>query len=283
MPLLSPETLAGDWGQYFVDYEILIEEKTELQHLILIETKTFGKVLILDNVVQVTEKDNFIYHEALTHIPIMSHGDCQKVLIIGGGDGGMAKEVLKYPGIEVTQVEIDKSVVDFSKKFLTHICEDAYENPRLNLIIDDGFKYVGETEEKYDVIIVDSTDPKGPGEILFSKEFYTACEGCLNEKGILVTQNGLPFTHPEQLQDSIEHFKSLFKVGTCYTATIPTYLGGPMAFGFATNNAESIDVSTKTLEDRLGKQKIHTKYYSPAVHKAAFVLPEYINKLQQTS
>src|SRR6056297_2955366 len=122
------EAIADDWGQYFENYTLIFEEKTDDQHLILIDTHSYGRVLILDGYVQVTEKDNYIYHEMLTHVPIQSHGNCKKVLIIGGGDGGMAKEVLKYPHINVTMVEIDKTVIDFTKKYLGTICGDAFES-----------------------------------------------------------------------------------------------------------------------------------------------------------
>lgn len=275
------ETDQGDWGQFFTNYTVLLEQKTDEQDLVLIDTPTFGKVLLLDGVVQVTENDNFIYHEILTHVPILAHGNCKNVLVIGGGDAGIAKEVLKYQDTKCTLVEIDADVVQFSKQYLHHICEDTFENERLSLFIEDGCKFVKETNEKYDVIIIDSTDPIGPGKVLFTKEFYTDCKKSLAEGGILVTQNGLPFTQPWELKSSIGYFKDLFVIGTCYTASIPTYVGGPMAFGFATDNEEAYNTNLETLENRLVSSNITTNYYNPEVHKAAFALPNYIRDITE--
>ncbi len=273
------ETLYKDWGQFFTDYEILHEEKTDEQDLLLINTQSYGRVLLLDGVVQVTEKDNFVYHELLTHVPITAHGACKRVLVIGGGDGGMIKEVLKYPDVEVTMVEIDESVVKFSKQHLPKISDGAFDNERLNLVIADGCTLVTEKQNEYDVIIVDSTDPIGPGEVLFTKEFYADCKSALTEGGILATQNGVPFTQPEELQQSVAYFKELFAEGTCYLGSVPTYVGGPMAFGFATDNTEALTLSLNTVRERFNSHNIETKYYTPETHKAAFALPRYIEKL----
>lgn len=273
------ETDQGDWGQFFTNFTVLLEQKTDEQDLLLIDTPTYGKILLLDGVVQVTENDNFIYHEILTHLPILAHGNCTDVLVVGGGDAGIAKEVLKYPNTKCTLVEIDAGVVKFSKQYLQHICEDTFENDRLNLVIEDGCKFVKETNEKYDVIIIDSTDPIGPGKVLFTKEFYTDCKNSLSEGGILVTQNGLPFTQPWELKSSVGYFKDLFTIGTCYTASIPTYVGGPMAFGFATDNTEAHNIDLETLKTRFLSLNIKTKYYNPEVHKAAFALPNYIREI----
>jgi len=272
------ETLHSGWGQYFTDYEILFEEKTKEQHLLLIETSSHGRVLFLDGVVQLTEKDNFIYHEMLTHVPIFAHGDVRNVLIIGGGDGGIAKQALAHPHVQVTQVEIDEGVVTFSKKFLPEVSSGALDDPRMNLVIYDGAKFVKETSEKYDVIIIDSTDPIGPGEVLFTKEFYTDCSAILTESGILVTQNGAPFMQQEELQTSVQYFRDIFAIGTCYLTTVPTYVGGPMALGFATNNNEALHVSLETLRSRYEKAGLATEYYNPEAHIAAFALPEYIRR-----
>lgn len=273
------ETLHKDWGQFFKEYEIIHESKTEEQHLLLIETKSYGRVLILDDVVQVTEKDNFIYHELLTHIPIISHYDCRKVLVIGGGDGGMIKEIFKYPHIDITMVEIDAGVIEFSKQYLTSIHEGAFNNERVKIIIADGAKFVAGIKNEFDVIIVDSTDPIGPGQVLFTKEFYSDCKTALTHNGILVTQNGIPFTQPEELKHSVSYFKELFNLGTCYTGTIPTYVGGPMTFGFATDDDRTLEISEDTITKKLVELKIDTNYYNAEVHKAAFALPNYIKKL----
>jgi spermidine synthase len=276
---LLRESIAPDWGQYFEKYTLVFEEKSDDQHLILIDTESYGRVLILDGYVQVTEKDNFIYHEMLTHVPVLSHGNCKQVLIIGGGDGGMAKEVLKYPEIEVTMVEIDRAVIDFSKKYLPGICGNAFESDRLDLKIADGALFVQQTDQKFDVIIVDSTDPHGPGEVLFTREFYANCKKILSEGGILVTQNGIPFTQEDELRKSVTYFRELFNTGTCYLADIPSYIGGPMAFGFATDAVGLNNLDKNLLEDRFDSTNIKTLYYNPAVHAASFALPNYIKEI----
>lgn len=279
MKKILKERIAPDWGQYFENFTVIYEERNNEQHLILIETDSYGRVLILDGYVQVTEKDNYIYHEMLTHVPLIAHGKCNKVLIVGGGDGGMAKEVLRHPNVEVTMIEIDEAVVKFSKEYLPKICGNVFENKRLKLKISDGAKYVKETNEKFDVIIVDSTDPHGPGSVLFTKEFYTDCKNILKKDGVLVTQNGIPFSQKDELKNSIGYFKDLFKVGTCYIADIPSYIGGSMAFGFATDNRELLNTDINIIKERFNKLNIKTGYYNPEIHKASFAIPNYIKEL----
>ena len=195
------ETLYEGYGQRFRMDKLLHEVRTEHQHLVIFENPRMGRVMALDGVIQTTEADEFIYHEMLTHVPILAHGAAKRVLIIGGGDGGMLREVTKHLGVEhITMVEIDGTVVDMCKEFLPNHSKGAYDDPRLNLVIDDGMRFVATTQEKFDVIISDSTDPIGPGEVLFSENFYQACHRCLNEGGILVTQNGTPFMQLGEVQ-----------------------------------------------------------------------------------
>ncbi|MCS9087187.1 polyamine aminopropyltransferase, partial [Pseudomonas aeruginosa] len=192
------ETLYQGYGQRFSIDNMLHEVRTEHQHLVIFENARMGRVMALDGVIQTTEADEFIYHEMLTHVPILAHGAARRVLIIGGGDGGMLREVAKHKSVErITMVEIDGTVVDMCKAFLPNHSQGAFDDPRLNLVIDDGMRFVATTEERFDVIISDSTDPIGPGEVLFSENFYQACRRCLNEGGILVTQNGTPFMQLE--------------------------------------------------------------------------------------
>jgi len=169
---------------------VIFESRTEHQHLVLFENQTFGRALALDNVLQTTEKDEFIYHEMLAHVPILAHGRARSVLIIGGGDGGMLEEVLKHQDIErATMVDIDDTVIELSKLHLRSICGEAFEDPRSELVIADGAEFVRTCSERYDVIIIDSTDPIGPGQVLFTQAFYESCKGRLSPGGILVTQN----------------------------------------------------------------------------------------------
>jgi spermidine synthase len=232
------ETLHPDYAQSLRVDKMLYDSKTDHQRLKVFENGTFGRVLTLDDVVQTTEGDNFIYHEMMTHVPIIAHGAARRVLIIGGGDGGMAREVLRHDTVEhVTMVEIDAGVVDFSGEYLPMLSRGAFDDARLELVIADGAGFIRRTAGGYDIIIVDSTDPVGPGEVLFTDTFYGHAKRALTEDGILVTQNGVPFLQGEELTNTMRAFRALFSDATCYLATIPTYAGGPMAFGWGTDGA----------------------------------------------
>jgi len=169
--------------------------------------------------------------------------------------------------------------VEFSRKYLSEICKGAFDDPRTDLIIADGFVFVGESKETYDVIIVDSTDPEGPGEILFTKEFYKRCKDRLTPGGVMVTQNGVPFMQGEELRSTAAHLRNYFADVSCYLATIPTYVCGAMAMGWATDNAELRKVAVETLAARVKPLKLNSRYYTPEVHKAAFALPPYVGEL----
>jgi spermidine synthase len=274
------ETLFEDLG-FRMSYEVervLYETQTEHQHLVLFEHKHFGKMLMLDGATQVTSRDEFIYHEMMTHVPILAHGQAKEVLIVGGGDCGIAEEVLKHKSVKrLTQVEIDASVVDFSKEHFPEFTRPVLGNKRFDLIIDDGMNFVAKTERRFDVIIVDSTDPQGPGAVLFTREFYAACKRCMAKGGVMVTQNGVPFLQPAELVSSVGHFRKLFADGSCYVASIPTYVGGHMAMGWATDNKRLRDTPLKTIAERYRKAgRFSTKYWTPEIHRAAFALPRFI-------
>lgn len=281
------ETLHDDFHLALQGSTVLCEIQTAHQKLVILENDTFGRVMMLDDVFQTTERDEFIYHEMLTHVPILARRaiqPAQSVLIIGGGDGGALEEVLKHKDIQkVTMVEIDETVVEMSKKYLTSICGTSFDDPRTDLVIADASDFIASCKERYDVIIIDSTDPIGPGEVLFTKHFYQSCQQCLTHGGILVTQNGMPFLQIQELRDSLSNLKELFSDVACYTAAIPTYSGGVMAFGWATNDkdmreiADSLDILTNRYKQSGIKTK--TLYYTPEIHRAAFVLPPYIRKI----
>ena len=259
---------------------IIHETKTEHQHLIIFDNPEFGRVLALDGVVQTTERDEFIYHEMLAHTPIFAHGAARNILIIGGGDGGMLEEVLKHRSVEAAvQVEIDDTVVELSKQHLRSICGDGYDDPRTEVMIADGVEFVNDTDRKFDVIIVDSTDPIGPGEVLFGRRFYGGCKRCLAEGGILVTQNGVPFVQGEELSGTLSVFRELFKSVTCYRASVPAYIGGDMTFGWGSDDIRCADVPLDILQERFKDSGIETNYYTPDVHRGAFALPPYISRL----
>ncbi len=265
--------------EYRVD-KLYFESKTEHQHLMIFHNAQLGRVMTLDGVVQTTEADEFIYHEMLAHVPILAHGKVKRVLIIGGGDGGMLREVLKHPIEQVTQVEIDQAVVDMAIEHLPNHSAGAYDDPRLNLVIANGFDFVKNTansrDSKFDVIISDSTDPIGPGEVLFSEDFYAYAKACLNDNGILVTQNGVPFFQEDEVQNTARRMQPHFKDRRFYCAPIPTYYGGFMTFAWGTDNLNAISVSPETLEKQLEQLNLATRYYNAGIHQAAFALPEYI-------
>lgn len=274
------ERLHDAYQTSYAASEVLFETQTGQQTLTLYQNPKFGRMLALDGVTQVTEADEFIYHEMLTHVPVLAHGSAKSVLIIGGGDGGMLEELLKHQTIErVVMVEIDQGVIDFSVKYLPTISNGAFDDARAEIAIADGAAYVAEATETFDIIIVDSTDPIGPGEVLFTEQFYGNCRARLKAGGVIVTQNGVPFVQGAELTQTMSAFERIFASRTCYTATIPTYTGGPMAFGWGSDNPSLLNVSKTVLANRFNNAAIDTRYYTPAVHKAAFALPGYIADL----
>ena len=277
------ETLFDELGfrMTFKVERVLYELATEHQNLVLFEHKLFGKMLMLDGATQVTTRDEFIYHEMMTHVPILAHGRAREVLIVGGGDCGIAEEVLKHKSVErLTQVEIDASVVEFSKEHFPEFTGPVLADPRFDLVIDDGMNFVRQTDRRFDVIIVDSTDPQGPGAVLFTYEFYAACKRCMGESGIMVTQNGVPFLQPGELVSSVGHFRKLFADAACYVAAIPTYVGGHMAMGWAARDPGARAHPVETIAERYAAAgRFATKYWTPQVHAAAFALPRFIAEI----
>lgn len=256
--------------------KLYFESKTDHQHLMIFHNAQLGRVMVLDGVVQTTEADEFIYHEMMSHVPMLAHGDVDRVLIIGGGDGGMLREVINHPISHVTQVEIDEAVVDMAIEYLPNHSQGAYDDSRLKLVYADGFDFVKESTDLYDVIIVDSTDPIGPGEVLFSNDFYGLAKQRLTPGGVIVTQNGVPFFQQDELKTTFRRLGQHFADYGFYCAPIPTYYGGFMTFGWATDNAELRQLETSQLEQRFTQAKLQTKYYNAAIHQASFCLPQYV-------
>lgn len=271
------ETLHANFGQYFSVEKVLYREKTEHQDLVIFENPEMGRVMALDGVVQTTERDEFIYHEMLTHVPLLAHGQAKKVLIIGGGDGGMLREVSRHQGVEqITMVEIDAGVVAFCRQYLPNHNAGAYDDPRFRLVIDDGVNFVSQTDEKFDVIISDCTDPIGPGESLFTSTFYQGCARCLNEGGIFVAQNGVCFLQQDEAVNSHTKLSHYFKDVSFYQAAIPTYYGGIMTFAWASQNPALRQLDLATLQQRFVQSGLPCRYYNPAIHMGSFALPQYL-------
>lgn len=271
------EELYKDWKQVFKIENVLYQESTEFQNLILFQNVMWGRVLALDGVIQLTEKDEFVYHEMMTHVPLITHGQVKSVLVIGGGDGGILREVLKHDSVEkIVLVEIDPDVIRFSKLYLPFVSQGSLDDPRVEVIIEDGMDYVKRAKDHFDVILCDSTDPQGPGAVLFTEEFYGCCKRLLNQGGIFVNQAGVPSGQGEELKMICHNLKENFKNVTLYLGVIPTYIGGHMAFGFATDEMALQDINVGEIESRIQKIKGKTLYYNARIHKACFALPNYI-------
>lgn len=276
------ETLHGDVRVSFAADEVLVEEQSAHQHLALFKNRTFGDVLLLDGITQVTTGDEFIYHEMMAHVPLFAHGAPREVLIVGGGDGGLAEEVLKHEGVErVTLVEIDADVVAFAKRHMQAIHRNVFDDPRLEVVIADGCVFAAQTERTFDVVLVDSTDPVGPGEVLFRVPFYEDLSRVLNPGGLVVTQNGVPFLQPAEFKMGIGNLRRALPGATCYVIAVPTYFGGHMTLGYAGKPA--VQVERDVVRERFAKAGLATRYYTPDVHVAAFALPAFIGDLLQAA
>lgn len=253
--------------------KILNEEKTPFQELAVVETEEWGKTLVLDGAVQITEKDEFIYHEMIVHPVMYIHPYPEKVLIIGGGDGGTLREVLKHEQVKkVDMVEIDARVVENSKIYFPDVA-CAFDHPKAQLFIEDGIKYVKETKEKYDVIIVDSSDPVGPAVELFGLDFYKDAYKALNDDGMIVVQSESPVFFADAFLKVQRYLSQVFPYKFVYLTTCMTYVSGPWSFTIGSKKyMPGKFPDDKKLIDGL-------KYYNEAVHTAAFALPNFIKAM----
>lgn len=276
------ESLYDHWRQSFRISAELCRLNGPMQEIALFETPGFGRVLTLDGAVQVTTGDEFIYHEMMAHVPIYAHGSVRSACVVGGGDGGMLREILKHRSVErAVLVEIDGAVVDFCRQHLPTVSAGAFDDPRTEIVIADGIAFMAETQRKFDLIVVDSTDPIGPGEVLFSESFYKDCARCLTADGIVVNQNGVPFLQGQEITDTWRRRKPHFADVGFYLVAVPTYVGGFMALGWAAGSARARAESLETIRARFRAAPVAARYYTPDVHKAAFALPPYIQDLIQ--
>ena len=263
-----------NWENVEIRYrikKILKEMQTEFQHLVLVDSYEYGKMLLLDGVVQTTEKDEFIYHEMMTHVPLFSHSDPKNVLIVGGGDGGILREVLKHDVVEkITLVEIDPLVIDFCKEHLPLISDGAFDDKRTDLIIADGAVYLENTSNQYDIVIVDSPDPIGPAQILFSKSFYSSVAKAMKPGAIMVRQTGSVHMQAEEQNQAYGLLKDIFNQTAFYVYTVPTYVGGLFSTIFCSCNIDPKMVDSETIEKKFDHNKFRTRYYTPHIHVGAF-------------
>ena len=276
------ETLYPGWGQRFEVEALIAHERSEFQDITIVQTRSHGRVLVLDGIIQITEADDFVYQEMIVHVPLLEHGSAKRVLVIGGGDGGVLRRVLQHRTVELaTLVEIDSAVIRLAQAHLPHIGGDAWRDSRVSVIVGDGIQHVANSENAaYDVIIVDSTDPVSVGEVLFTEQFYADCARALTPGGILVNQCGVPFMQPEELRETSERKAKSFPQVTAYLIAVPTYVGGFMALGFAAKTGSLERLSMEIIQARALDAGIlgQTQYWSPGMHVAAFELPPYISR-----
>ncbi len=256
--------------------ETLFRKKSPYQLVEVMDTEGFGRLLTLDGTIMCTERDEFVYHEMLAHVPLCTHPDPREVLIIGGGDGGTLREVLKHPSIRRADlVEIDEEVIQASRRFLPTL-NTGFDDPRTRILCRDGIEFVKEQREGYDVVLVDSTDPIGPAVGLFETAFYKDVFGALRAEGILGVQSESPFFDGELMGSIYSNLRTLFPHVAPYLAPVVTYPGGHWSFTFAGKTQNPLEGPHA---ERYHQREFETRYYTPEVHHAAFQLPRFIQDL----
>jgi spermidine synthase len=282
MAVTFAEVLHEGFAQTFdVEGEFLVDERSAFQHIQIFDTPLNGRVMALDGIVQITDRDEASYSEMLTHVPMMEIGDVKRVFIIGGGDGAVAEEALKHPGVAVDMCEIDGRVVEVCREHFAHVNNGAFDDPRFTLLIEDAFEYLKKPENRgrYDVIIADRPDPVGPAQVLFETAFYTLVRDALSERGVVVFQNGAPFYQPEELTETARQLATVFPLSGCYLTVTPTYTGGFMALTWGSKGTALGACDRDTVARRFAASGAVCDYYNPATHRAAFALPEWIARL----
>ncbi len=277
------ESLYPAWGQRFRVKRWLASAQSAFQDIAIFESETHGRVLMLDGVVQITEADEFVYQEMLVHVPLIAHGKPERVLIIGAGDGGVLRHVLAHRTVRrAVMVEIDAEVIRLARQFLPAIGGAAWEDPRAEVIVGDGIAYAAAAPDaEFDVVIVDSTDPIGVGETLFTEAFYAHAARILSPSGIVVNQCGVPFMQADELAETSRRRRTAFAHVGAYLAAVPTYVGGFMTLGWAAKESTLAALSPARARDRAKEAGIlgATRYWTPEIHASAFHLPPYIAEL----
>lgn len=246
---------------------------TQYQEALVFENRTFGRVLALDDIVQLTERDNHIYHEMMSHAPLLAHGAAERVLIVGGGDGGVLREVFRHESVKhATLAELDSEVIALSQRYFPAVSAGAFDDPRLKLVIGDGARFIADTDAQFDIIIVDSTDPIGPGEVLYADAFYENCRRRLRPNGTITLQAGAAFFQPDKLKALQDRLARCFGAARCYLAPVPTYAAGMLALVTAGASEELLLPELAVLEQRFAALDLRPRFYSPAVHRAAHVM-----------
>jgi spermidine synthase len=274
MDLWFTEKQTDNFGITAKVTETLVTEQTSFQDLAIVDTVEFGRMLTLDGMVMTTVKDEFVYHEMVAHPVLFTHPNPKHVLVVGGGDGGVIREVLKHPSVEkAVLVDIDGKVIEYSKKFLPEIA-GSLDDPRVEVIVNDGYMHIHEHKNEYDVVMVDSTEPVGPAVQLFERGFYAAIHAALKEDGIFVAQTDNPWFKADLIRQVQQDVSEIFPITRLYMANIPTYPSGLWTFTMGSKTYDPLQVDETRIAD------IPTKYYTPQLHKAAFVLPRFVDELK---
>ncbi len=280
--------LLGEPGDWYFEAErggfahgIRVRERlasfnTGFQDLEILDTEPFGRVLVLDRALQTSEFDEFMYHEMLVHVPLMSHPAPRRVLIVGGGDGGALRHVLQHPNVDVVQVEIDRAVVDTCREYLPSVSGGSFESPRARLVIGDGIAFMRENPAQFDVIIVDSTDPIGPAVGLFGPSFYEDVARSLCDDGLLAAQSSSPLFMAYELKQQVQNMRRIFPLVRTYLGIVPGYPGSLWSYTIGSKRHDPTRVARESIAERLARGAIPTRYYTPDVHHAAFALPPFI-------
>jgi len=260
---------------------VLYEGRSDYQSIRVLDTVPFGRALILDGALQTTETDEFIYHEMMVHPALVSLAQPERVLIIGGGDGGCLRRALEHPLRQVVQVELDRGVVEACRRYLPQVSRGAFDDPRLRLLFADGYEFVEKAQEPFDAIIVDLTDPfpSGPSLRLFTAEFYQAVRRILTEQGLMVTQSSSPLLLTDELLRVYANLKAVFPLVRVCLAPVPSYPGVLWSFTLASGGNDPLALDEATVRQRLEARGISPRYYSPQMHLASFALPPFLADL----
>jgi spermidine synthase len=280
----AKERLHKGYAQTMDVTRVLADEKSRYQHIRIFDTVANGRVMTLDDIVQITSRDESAYADMLTHLPMLEHGRVERVLIVGGGDLSIADEALKHASVkEVVLVDIDGRVIELCKKHFGSINAKAFRDKRLTLEVADAFEYLGRKNSKghFDLIIADRPDPVGPGKALFGETFYDRIKGALRMGGYATFQTGVPFYQPWEITEALQDLKRFFPRSGLYLSVVPTYIGGFMALSWATKGSKPLGTPAgiKKAKAAYKRLKLKTDYYNPEIHAAAFALPNWIKKL----
>jgi len=278
------ERLHQGYAQSMEVTKVLADEQSRFQHIRIFDTVANGRVMTLDDIVQITSRDESAYADMLTHLPMLEHGKVERVMIVGGGDLSIADEALKHKNVkEVVLVDIDERVIALCKKHFGEINAKAFKDKRMVIEAADAFEYLGRKSSKnrFDLIIADRPDPVGPGKALFGETFYDRVKGALKPGGYATFQTGVPFYQPWEITEALQELKRFFPKSGLYLSVVPTYIGGFMALSWACKGGKPLGTPAgiKKAAAAYKKSKLKCDYYNPAIHAAAFALPNWIAKL----